>query len=167
MTQRAGVTMDNGDPEASVCVVAASSAWPFYQATGSYICQANRRFRDAGWLGFYSARTIHPLVARIEHTVPEIDLDEEHAAPLALSADPLERRVGKAMAAGLHEGMSGTVQVVILSGPREAATQTIGAVKHEGRTAWTMFQRYVPLGRLRTAELTSELSDEEGDDGGH
>ena len=160
------MTIERADNQAPVCVVAASSAWPFYQATGSYICQANRRFRDAGWLGFYSARTIHPLVARIEHTVPQIDLDEEHAAPLALSADPLERRVGQAMAAGLHEGMSGTVQVVVLSGPRDSATQHIGSVRHEGRSAWTMFQRYVPLGRLRDAEQTSELSDgEEGDVG--
>jgi hypothetical protein len=158
--------MDNGE-DATVCVVAASSAWPFYQATGSYICQANRRFRDARWLGFYSARTIHPLVARIEHTVPQIDLDEEHAAVLALSADPVERRVGKAMAAGLHEGMSGTVQVVVLSGPRDAATETTGAVRHEGRSAWTMFQRYVSLRRLREAELTSELTDGEAGDGGH
>ncbi|WP_157544545.1 hypothetical protein [Nocardioides halotolerans] len=156
--------------DAEVCVVAASSAWPFYQATGSYICQANRRFRDATRLGFYSARTIHPLVARIEHTVPQIDLDDEHAAALALSADPVERRVGKAMAAGLHEGMSGTVQVVVLSAPRDPATETIGAIRHEGRSAWTVFQRYVPLGRLRAAELTSDLADTdagEADDGGH
>jgi hypothetical protein len=161
------MTIERVDDQAPVCVVAASSAWPFYQATGSYICQANRRFRDAGWLGFYSARTIHPLVARIEHVVPEVDLDEETAAPLALSADPDQRRVGQAMAAGLHEGMSGTVQVVLLSRPRDAVTQQVGAVRHEGRTAWTMFQRYVPLGRLRAAELTSDLAGEEGDEVGH
>ena len=161
------MTMERVDDEAAVCVVAASSAWPFYQATGSYICQANRRFRDVGWLGFYSARTIHPLVARIQHTVPQIDLDDETAAPLTLSADPHERRVGQAMAAGLHEGMSGTVQVVVLSRPRDPVTQHVGAVRHEGRTAWTMFQRYVPLGRLRTAELTSDLSDREEDEDGH
>jgi hypothetical protein len=157
----------DGDDDGLVCVVAAASAWPFYQATGSYICQANRRFRDVGWLGFYSARTIHPLVARIRHVVPQIDLDEEHAAPLALSADPAERRVGQAMAAGLHEGMSGAVEVVVLSPPRAPETQHVGAVLHEGRTAWTMFQRYVPLDRLREAELTSDLADEEVDGVGH
>jgi hypothetical protein len=149
------------DDDSLVCVVAASSAWPFYQSTGSYICQANRRFRDARWLGFYSARTIHPLVARIEHIVERIEIDEEHTAPLALSADPAERRVGQAMAAGLNDGMSGLVEVVVLSGPRDAATQHIGAIRHEGRTAWTMFQRYVPLDRLHRAELTSDLTDEE------
>jgi hypothetical protein len=149
--------MERVDDGAPVCVVAASSAWPFYQATGSYICQANRRFRDAGWLGFYSARTIHPLVARIEHVVPEVDLDDETSAPLALSTDPEERRVGQAMAAGLHEGMSGTVQVVLLSRPRDSVTQQVGAVRHEGRTAWTMFQRFTDLDRLRTAASTDDL----------
>jgi hypothetical protein len=155
------MSADRLDDHTQVCIVAASSAWPFYQATGSYICQANRRFRDAQWLGFYSARTIHPLVARIEHVVPLIEMDDEHAAPLALSADADERRVGQAMAAGLHEGMSGSVQVVVLSGPDAPETQHIGAIRHEGRAAWTMFQRYVPLGRLRSAEVTGDLADEE------
>lgn len=158
-----GAGPDGGHDEDTVCVVAASSAWPFYRATGAYVCQPQRRFRDSRWLGFYSARTIHGLVARIEHVVPVVRVDHEEAARRCFSLDPVERRVGEALAAHVHEGGSGDAEVVLLSLPDSPMTQRIGDLTHRGRSAWTMFQRYETLGRLRAASDTAELGDNGAD----
>lgn len=149
--------------ETTVCVVAASSAWPFYLAHGAYVCQANRPFRDAARLGFYSARTVHGLVPRIEHVVPNVEASAAVAARMTFSLDPVERRVGETLAAGVHDGMSGQVQVVLLSRADDPATVTIEALPHTGRTAWTMFQRYVDLDRLTSARSTDDLLDSAGE----
>ena len=146
------------DPE-RVCVVAGAGAWPFYLATHAWVGQEKRRFGDATRLGFYSGRQIQGLVPRIQHVVPSVPLTSETAATLALSGDPTERRVGGALAAALHDGTAAAerVEVVLLSGAEEADTVTIEPVPHDGDAAWTLFQRFADLDRLRRAGSTVDL----------
>lgn len=143
-----------------VCVVAATSAWPFYQASGAYVCQPHRRFRDATRLGFYSARTIHGLAPRIEHVFLDVAVSAAEAARRALSTSPLERRLGRALAAAVEVGADPESQVVLLSAPGDPATARIGDITHRGASAWTMFQRYETLGRLTAASDTADLVQE-------
>ncbi len=141
-----------------VCVVAGANAWPFYLATGAWVGQENRRFGDATRLGFYSARQIQALLPRILHVVGSVPLTPEDAATRALSADPVERRVGEALAAALHEGSTtARVEVVLLSRPDDDDTTTVTPVTHDGDAAWTLFQRFTDVGRLRAAATTDDL----------
>jgi hypothetical protein len=141
-----------------VCVVAGSGAWPFYLATGAWVGQENRRFGDAARIGFYSGRQIHGLLPRIRHVVGSVPTTDEDAANRTLSADPVERAVGEALAALRHEGGTAPrVSVVLLSPPDDAETLSMEPVAHEGDTAWTMFQRFVDVDRLRSATTTDDL----------
>jgi hypothetical protein len=141
-----------------VCVVAGSGAWPFYLSNGAWVGQENRRFGDASRLGFYSGREIHGLLPRIRHVVGSAPTTDEEAASRTLSADPVERAVGEALAALRHEGGTAPrVCVVLLSPPDDAETVAIEPIAHEGEHAWTMFQRFVDLDLLRKAATTDDL----------
>jgi hypothetical protein len=145
-----------------VCVVGGASAWPFYLATGTWVGQENRRFGDATRLGFYSSRQVQGLAPRIGHIVASVPLTPEEAATRTLSADPVERRVGEALATALHEGNTAArVCVVLLSPPEDPETVTFDPVPHEGDAAWTMFQRFTDVDRLRAAASTAELGQAE------
>jgi hypothetical protein len=141
-----------------VCVVAGAGAWPFYLATGSWVGPENRRFGDATRLGFYSGRQVQGLAPRIRHVVSSAPLTDEEAAGRTLSADPVDRRVGEALAAARHDGL-GTprVCVVLLSPPEDPDTETFEPVSHDADAAWTLFQRFVDLDRLRSATTTDDL----------
>ena len=141
-----------------VCVVAGVGAWPSYLATAAWVGQENRRFGDATRLGFYSGRQIQGLAPLIRDVVASVPLTAEDAATRALSADPVERRVGEALAAALHAGAtSPRVSVVLLSPPDDPDTASFEPVTHDADTAWTMFQRFADLDRLRTATSTVDL----------
>jgi hypothetical protein len=141
-----------------VCVVAGAGAWPFYLATGAWVGQENRRFGDATRLGFYSSRQVHGLAPLIRHVVASVPLTAEDAATRALSGDPVQRRVGEALAAALYDGAtSPRVCVVLLSPSDDPETVSLDAVPHEGEAAWTMFQRFTDLDRLRSATSTADL----------
>ena len=141
-----------------VCVVAGVGAWPFYLATAAWVGQENRRFGDATRLGFYSGRQIQGLAPLVRHVAASVPLTAEDAATRALSADPVERRVGEALAAALHDGATAArVSVVLLSPPDDPETASFEPVTHDADTAWTMFQRFADLDRLRTATSTAEL----------
>ena len=141
-----------------VCVVAGVGAWPSYLATAAWVGQENRRFGDATRLGFYSGRQIQGLAPLIRDVVASVPLTAEDAATRALSADPVERRVGEALAAALHDGAtSPRVSVVLLSPPDDPDTASFAPVVHDADTAWTMFQRFADLDRLRTAASTADL----------
>ena len=47
--------------------------------------------------------------------------------------------------------------MVLLSGAEEADTVTIEPVPHDGDAAWTLFQRFADLDRLRRAGSTVDL----------
>lgn len=85
--------MDERDLD-KVCVVGASTAWPFYRMTGAYVCQENRYIQnDSGRLGFYSSRLIHGAAPRIEWIYTSIGLHESNVAALAMATDPDRRPV--------------------------------------------------------------------------
>jgi hypothetical protein len=66
--------------------------------------------------------------------------------------------VGEALAAALHDGATAArVSVVLLSAPDDPATASFDPVAHEADVAWTMFQRFADLDRLRTATSTADL----------
>lgn len=141
-----------------VCVIAGASAWPFYLANGTWVGQENRRFGDATRLGFYSGRRIQGLAPAIRHVVASVPLTAENAATQALSGNPVERRVGEALAAALHEGVAmPRVSVALLSTADDPDTATFEPVEHDGDAAWTMFQRLTDLDRLREARSTDDL----------
>jgi hypothetical protein len=141
-----------------VCVVAGAAAWPFYLATGAWVGPENRRFGEATRLGFYSGRQVQGLAPRIREVVSSVPLTAEDAAGRALSADPVQRRVGEALAAALHDGLATPrVSVVLLSAPEDPDTGSFAPVAHAGDIAWTMLQRFVDLDRLRTATSTDDL----------
>jgi hypothetical protein len=141
-----------------VCVVAGAGAWPFYLATGAWVGQENRRFGDASRLGFYSGRQVQGLAPKIRQIVASVPLTAEEAATRALSADPVERRVGEALAAALHDGATAPrVSVVLLSPPDDPDTVSFEPVAHETDAAWTMLQRFTDLDRLLTATSTADL----------
>jgi hypothetical protein len=141
-----------------VCVVAGAGAWPFYLANGAWVGQENRRFGDAARLGFYSGRQVHGLVPLIRHVVASVPLTAEDAATRTLSGDPVQRQVGEALAAALNDGAtSPRVCVVLLSPSDSPETVTLDPVPHEGEAAWTMFQRFTDLDRLRSAATTDDL----------
>ena len=144
-----------------VAIVAAGNAWPFYRLTGAYVCQARRTFRNVRHLGFYSQRTIHGAIAAIEHIQDGVLLSQAEAARLALSLDPLEQRLGNVIAAALaaawHEGERSKVMLLTtLDDPR---TTTFPPIRHLGRAAWVMSQRYTSLDALQTAITTDDLTE--------
>jgi hypothetical protein len=156
------VTYEEDYDDDKVWVVAASSAWPFYQLTGAYICQENRYFQpDSGRMGFYSARAIHGATPLILGTFPSVEFSDDSAAELALSSNSSLRRLGEVLDAALYQGWSGDahVQIVLLTPMDHEDTRHFSPVRHNGQSAWTMKQRYVSLRRLETAKTTADLLD--------
>lgn len=142
-----------------VWVVAASSAWPFYRLTGAYVCQENRYFQaDAGRMGFYSSRLIHGAAPQILEVYPSVDLNEDAAATLSLDVHPDMRRLGEVLAASMSSGWAAeVVQIVLLTPFDHELTEHFDPVRHDGKSAWTMNQRYASLEALRAATTTEEL----------
>jgi hypothetical protein len=142
-----------------VVIVAAGKAWPMYQDCGGYACQHGRTFRGARWMGFYSGRRIHGVVARVLHIVDSIDLTDAEAAPRLLDVRPLERRIGQIIRSGRVNGQPPTPphQLLVLSCHDDPLSVPIGVIEHHGHAAWTMNQRYQRLGDLRRATTTEDL----------
>ena len=86
----------------------------------------------------------------IRDVVASVPLTTEDAATRALSADPVERRVGEALAAALHDGATAArVSVVLLSPPDDPDD---GVVRPRRRTTATR------PGRCSSASSTSTAS---------
>ncbi|GAB2776685.1 hypothetical protein GCM10027020_32490 [Nocardioides salsibiostraticola] len=150
-----------------VVVIAAGSAWPFYQLTSAYVCQVGRTFRSAGRMSFYSGRQIHGLAAVIQQIVPELELTEAEAARRSLSMDPVDRHIGAALVEALREDRDDTfVQIVLLSSQRSDQTLHFSPLAHHGGQAWTKNQRYVTTRDLLSARTTSDLTSEESPSAG-
>ena len=145
-----------------VCIVGATTAWPFYRLTGAYVCQANRYIQeDTGRLGFYSSRLIHGAAPRILRIYQSIELYEGNVAQLAMDPVPELRRVGLVAEAALQQGATDpAVQIVLLTPPDHPETVTFEPVRHDGKGAWTQRQRYARLGQLRQARTTDDLISE-------
>jgi hypothetical protein len=90
--------------------------------------------------------------------VGSVPLTAEEAAQRTLAADPVQRRVGEAMAAALHDGLTAPrVAVALLSAPDDPDTLSMEPLTHDGDAAWTMFQRVVDVDRLLTASSTTDV----------
>lgn len=146
--------------ENKVCVVGATTAWPFYRMTGAYVCQENRYIQeDTGRLGFYSSRLIHGAAPTIQVVYPSVPLYESNVANLAMHVDPEMRRLGLVAEAALQQGtLDAAVQIVLLSPLDDPRTALFEAIRHEGKGAWTQRQRYARLDQLRTATTTDDLA---------
>lgn len=148
-----------------VCVVGATTAWPFYRLTGAYVCQENRYIQeDTGRLGFYSSRLIHGAAPRILSIHPSIELYDGLIAHLAMDTDPEVRRLGLVAEAALHQGtVDPVVQIVLLTPLDDPDTAVFEPVRHDGKGAWTQRQRYARLEQLRQATTTNDLMTPDGE----
>jgi hypothetical protein len=148
-------------PEDTV-IVAARSAYPFYQRAVAYRCQAGRSFRDGlSYFGFYSRKEIKPEIARIVGVRDNVPISNESAAALARESDPLSRRLAEAVRASLADEPDSewTAKFFILSGPDDADTLLLdGPILHGPPNAWTQNQRYVSSEALLVARTTADLA---------
>lgn len=158
-TQTRSSSMTNNDDD-DVVIVAASNAWPFYRQTAAYVCQPGRSFRGLERVGFYSQRTIHGAVARIQQVIDDVVLSQVAAAELALSVSAHDQRVGDVIAAALagpwKEGEA--AKILLLTPLGDPGTTRFPPIKHRGSSAWTMRQRYTSLSALIAATTTDDLT---------
>jgi hypothetical protein len=140
-----------------VVVVAAGFAWEEYQGHNAYVCKVGRTFRKAQYMAFYSANQIYPLVPVILNIYPAVILEQSRYS------GELGEVVDKSI--GAHDRLEGeTYQVVFLSEPDDPRTQKLdhpipndSKSRSGGGTAFTQYQRYVSLARLKRAKTTSNL----------
>jgi len=144
-------------------VVAARQAYPTYLATGGYICQANRTFRNVPYFGFYTERAIQPEVARQIEYYPDITLSSARAAALATDdGHPHGIQLSRMIVHHLENGLAqeGDARgAMVLTGHDDPATIRLDRpVQHVGPGGWTQGQRYVRLDLLRKADTTEDLA---------
>ena len=142
-----------------VCVVAGAGAWPFYLATGAWVGQENRRFGDATRLGFYSGRQVQGLAPRIREVVASVPLDGRgrgHPRAERRSHGAARGRGSGRGAARRGDGAAGLGRPA-LAARRPRRRRRSNPSPTTADTAWTMFQRFVDLDRLRTATSTADL----------
>jgi len=140
-----------------VAVVPARRAWPEYQLSHAYICQANRTFQPVSRMAFYSRGQIQPLVPKVIEKWDSVVFERGKFSGW------LGQLVDSQLAAGVRiEGA--TQKVFHLSGPDDSQTVKLRAPvlndRHteDGRpTAFTQNQRYVSLEKLTKASTTSQL----------
>lgn len=147
------------DDTDEVLVVAAGTAWPFYQLASAYVCQQGRSFRDTSRIAFYSHRTIREYAPLIEERIDDVVLSDATAARLSMAVSTRDRRLGDVIAAALSRAWKEgeRSQVFLLTEPTDPRTASFPAVKHTGTSAWTMGQRYTRLDLLRGAASTDDL----------
>ncbi len=112
-------------------------------------------------MGFYSARTIHGLAARILHVEKKVEMSSAEAARLCLGLNPVQRHIGEAVQAAIANGYDDVPhnQVLLLSAAKSPETVTFAPIRHEGPHAWAMGKRYRALGDLLSAETTADFRD--------
>lgn len=147
-------------------VVAARDAWPEYQRVSAYVCQPDRSFR-AGLthFGFYTLGAIQSLVPRIERYLPSVTFSRAEADGRRAGGDPT---IADLIDSLLDDGsrVEGAPHgIVLLTGADDPHTVRLPQVIENDslssagrRFAWTQWQRYTRLDRLRSgARVTSQL----------
>lgn len=140
-------------------IVAAKLAWPEYQQFSAYVCQPDRAFQAALYVGFYSHGQIQPYVAKVLSVHNNVVFETgRHNGDLGATVDAFLLR-GLRVAGAEHK-------VFLLSPPSDDATIRLAApVRNNLQTAsgrplaFTQGQRYVPAAALRVATRTSDLMD--------
>jgi len=140
-----------------VVAVAARNAWPEYQQTHAYVCQAGRVFQPVKFMAFYSSGQIQPIIPRILDFRDSVVFDP--GANKGRYAEVVAATVGTY---GREAGQS--FKVILLSGPDDPQTERLaGPIPNDlmsgtGRaTAFTQGQRYISLSDLKLARTTSDL----------
>ena len=148
------------DEDEEVLVVAARAAWPLYQTLSAYLCQNHRFFRPVSRLAFYADRTIYPAYSRILARHDDVDVSERGAARLLLGVDAGARPRGRKIREVLAYGWEPQVLTMFeLTGQDDPRTLHPAApIRHNGRSGWTMGQRYARLGDLMNAQTTDEFA---------
>lgn len=146
-------------------VVAGRVSWPEYRQFGVYACQPDRSFRDVPYFGFYINKTIKELLPRRLKWMPNIKFDQQTAADLRASKDPLDQRVGEAIPAILDSTTRTDREfygVMVLSRPDDPVTLHVPGVPHRSSGAWTQSQRYTSSELLKEGPAdTTELAERE------
>lgn len=142
-------------------VVAARNAWPLYEDHHAYVCQPNRAFRPVDRIAFYADQEIKQEVPRIVHRRDNVPWTRQHAASLAASGDPTDKKVAAViMASRATLWTEGVYQVFLLTRPGHPQHRTLAhpVQRPPDRGAFTQGQRYVSLHALENASTTADLS---------
>lgn len=145
-----------------VLVVATATAWPFYRATGAYVCQAGRTFRPVERLAFYSEKKIHTEVPRVRRRVDHVDWSTAEVNRLRRSGAGEDRRMADIIVAHLDDGWpEGRNQVFDLSRPGEVGHLTLSHpiphLKTGKGSAFTQKQRCTTSQAMLDASSTADL----------
>ena len=147
-----------------VVIVAASTAWPVYQETGIYVCQAGRSFRKTHMIGFYANGQIQPKIARIILRETNFQFPNGKETAFAMEVEPRLRNKIIMWLNGNEWAYGKTLQLFDLSEPDSEDTITLrNCIVNDlqnttgRRYAYTQGQRYAPLSRLEKSEYTSDL----------
>ena len=143
-------------------IVAAGEAWPLYQRTRAYVCQAGRSFRPVDYLGFYSEGVIQPEIPRIEDRIDNVEWSVSAENHLRSTGSPKDGRIADVIAESRKAGwVDGRYQVFLLTNPGAAGHLTIPnpvVNPRKGRgSAWTRYQRYAVRQEVAKAKSTDEL----------
>jgi len=160
------------EPEKNVVVVAAKVAWDTYQKYHAYICQAERSFGQAKYLAFYAKGEIQAAVPEILEKHDKVMLERgKYPGNLGETVNKMldiaSKEVGDKewQVGGIQQFATGdVVQVVLLTNPDDPRTVKLAqSVKSDKKgksgknVAFTMWQRYVSLSKLKQAKTTNEL----------
>jgi len=142
-----------------VVIVAARWAYHIYLGLHAYICQPNRYIRPVSHMGFYLDKKVMPEIAKIEQAYPAVSVTEEEAMKYEQSDNPSDVRLAELMRWRMADpSFEPTNDFYLLSSPRDESTIRLAApIPHAGESAWTQYQRYVSLDRLKVATSTADL----------
>ncbi|SER71229.1 Abi-like protein [Corynebacterium cystitidis DSM 20524] len=143
-------------------IVPANDAWPFYQQSHAFICQAGRFFQNVTHMAFYADREVKPDIPRIKKRYDNLLWNTTEATRLQSSNVREERQLGKVMQDGLTGGLwtEGRYQVFMLSanGPDHVSIKTPLLNTRKGKSsAFVRKQRYTSIQKIRYADDVWDL----------
>lgn len=149
---------------ADTVIVAGKNAWPMYQDTGAYVCQAGRAFKPVDRMAFYTDGEIKPEFPAILARRDNVPWTQAEANRLLSSADSTDRKIGRVILYSQQHGWDGgRYQIFILTkinnGNREHRRRP-DPIPHQktGRgSAFVQKQRYSSVNRLQVVLSTADL----------
>lgn len=143
-------------------VVGGRDAWPLYQSSRVYVCQAGRSFRPVDRIAFYADREIKPEIPRIVERRDNVVWTAAEADRLARSEDRTDRKIGRAIVdSSKTRWRDGRYQVFVLTAPGSPEHRTLSSsIIHERTGTGSGFvqgQRYTSLHTLENATTTGDL----------
>jgi len=159
------------EPEKNVVVVAAPVGWTTYNDYSVYVCKASRPLGQAKYLAFYGNSAIHHLVPEILECREEVEFVRGQPGPVGKKVDELLDKASRSSEEktwhreGKQTFAPGMIaKVVLLSAPDDPRTVRLPQpVKNDKKSrsgkgvAFTQWQKYVSLAKLKEAATTSLL----------